>query len=71
MWENIKYGGVDGLEFKGDQRTQEGSRMIGGTDQKMELKRWNWRTHDNEKCSRNWEELKLWEMSRIAQWSNQ
>lgn len=41
MWENIKCGGVDGLEFKGDQRTREGSRMIGGTDQKMELKRWN------------------------------
>lgn len=34
----LNYGGVDGLQFQGDQRIKEESGMMGGTDQKIQFK---------------------------------
>lgn len=34
----LNYGGVNGLQFQGDQRIKEESGMMGGIDQKIQFK---------------------------------
>lgn len=51
----LNYGGIDGLQFQGDQRIREESGMMGGTDQKIQFKNEIIvGKHNNEqRCSRN------------------